>query len=59
RAFGVAPGATETPLLRSIIDESMLPRDAAMAPATVASCILACLEGAHDDRNGETILVTP
>jgi len=58
RGFAVAPGATETGMLRSMFSEKQLPASAVMRPEEVASVIVACIEGEHDDRNGEMILVT-
>jgi NAD(P)-dependent dehydrogenase (short-subunit alcohol dehydrogenase family) len=57
RAFAIAPGAVETPLLRSIIAESQLPRERCLQPADVARVILDCVLGAYDDQNGRTIAV--
>ena len=58
RGFAVAPGATETGMLRSMFSEKQLPASAVMRPDEVASVIVACIEGEHDDRNGQLILVT-
>lgn len=57
RAFAVAPGAVETPLLREYFDESVVPRSAAMAPDAVARVIADCVLGERDDEVGGTILV--
>lgn len=57
RAFAIAPGAVETPMLRAIVPESALPREKTLTPEAVADVILACIRGDHDARNGETILV--
>ncbi len=58
RAFAVAPGAVETPLLRALFDEATIPRNQTMAPDTVAAVIEACVIGDHDDKSGETIHVS-
>jgi NAD(P)-dependent dehydrogenase (short-subunit alcohol dehydrogenase family) len=58
RAFAVAPGAVETPMLRANFPESAIPRSACLAPADVARLIVACIGGEHDRRNGETITIT-
>ncbi len=55
RAFSVAPGAVETPLLRSMFDESALPTNACLTPEKVASMIVACIQGEHDTENGRVI----
>lgn len=55
RAFAIAPGAVETPLLRSLFDESALPSDACLTPEAVASVILACIRGERDSENGRVI----
>lgn len=55
RAWTVAPGAIETPMLRGLFDESVLPPDAAMSPATVAALILSCLRDERSEASGATI----
>ncbi|MBX3389546.1 MAG: SDR family oxidoreductase [Phycisphaeraceae bacterium] len=57
RAFAIAPGAVETPLLRSLFAEHTLPRRRALAPETVANVILECIQGKRDAENGGTILL--
>lgn len=57
RAFAVAPGAVETPLLRSLVSELYLSKDKTLAPEAVARVILECIEGKRDDENGQTILL--
>lgn len=52
RAFTLNPGVVETRMLRSLFDESMVPKDAAMHPVEVAEEILACIDGQRDDRVG-------
>ncbi len=52
RAFTLNPGIVETPLLRQLFDESIVPRGAAMDPADVAEEILACIDGLRDERIG-------
>ncbi|MCA9285252.1 MAG: SDR family oxidoreductase [Phycisphaerales bacterium] len=55
RAFSVNPGAVETPLLRTIVDESALPRSRTLAPADVAKVVVQCIEGARDAECGRVI----
>ncbi len=55
RAFAVAPGAVETPLLRSMFDEGSLPSAACLTPEKVASMITGCIRGEHDAENGRVI----
>lgn len=57
RAFSVAPGAVETPLLRSIFSASTLPASACMTPDDVARIIVDCIAGRRDRDNGRTIFV--
>lgn len=54
-AWNVAPGAVETPMLRGLFDESMVPREAAMAPDAVASAICRCIDGEAGVPSGATI----
>ncbi|MCC6675522.1 MAG: SDR family oxidoreductase [Phycisphaerales bacterium] len=55
RAFAIAPGAVETPMLRRLFPESALPPSRTLSPEAIAELILACIRGDHDARNGETI----
>lgn len=57
RAFAVAPGAVETPLLRSMFAEHTLPRRRALAPEHVANIIMECVQGKRDSENGGTIVI--
>ncbi len=58
RGFAVAPGAVETPLLRSMFSEEMIPREQTIAPDRIAEVIVACVRGEHDQQNGSTIYVS-
>lgn len=58
RAFSVAPGAVETPMLRANFNEARVPRSAALAPEAVAALIVDCIGGKHDARNGDTIFIS-
>ena len=55
RAFTVAPGAVETPMLRAIADESMVPPEACLAPIDVARVVVDCVLGERDRDNGKVI----
>ncbi|MBX3402072.1 MAG: SDR family oxidoreductase [Phycisphaeraceae bacterium] len=57
RAFAVAPGAVETPMLRANFNEKMIPPARALDPAAVADTIAACLRGERDADNGQVIWV--
>lgn len=54
-AVCIAPGAVETPMLRSLFDETKIPRDRTLDPADVAAVIRDCAIGKHTFRSGETI----
>jgi NAD(P)-dependent dehydrogenase (short-subunit alcohol dehydrogenase family) len=57
RAFAVAPGAVETPMLRANFSEKMIPPTRALDPAVVAGIIAACVRGERDAENGQVIWV--
>ena len=57
RAFSIAPGAVETPLLRSLFNESVIPSSACMSPDEVAHIIVDCIAGRRNADNGKTIFV--
>jgi len=57
RAVCVAPGAVETPMLRSILDETALPRDQTHDPEHVAQVIVDCVTEKRSFEPGETILL--
>ena len=52
RAFTINPGAVETPLLRSLVDEATFPTDLAYPPDAIAAEILRCIDGERDERVG-------
>lgn len=58
KAFTIAPGAVETPMLRSAFSEEVIPREATLPPAEVAAVIVECARGQRDDANGEVIWLT-
>ncbi|MCC6969466.1 MAG: SDR family oxidoreductase [Phycisphaerales bacterium] len=55
RAFCVAPGAVETPMLRSIVDTATLPPERTLTPDSVARTIAACVAGERDSMSGGLI----
>ncbi|MEL7484309.1 MAG: SDR family oxidoreductase [Planctomycetota bacterium] len=55
RAFTVAPGAVETPMLRGLFDESVIPKDICFAPDDVAEIIAECALGNRDEDSGTVI----
>ncbi len=58
RAFAIAPGAVETPMLRSLFDEASIPTDACLSPDDVAAVIMECISGERNEQNGETIFLS-
>lgn len=56
--FAVAPGAVETPMLRSLFDEKKIPRSAALDPDEVAEIVVGCAVGERDHQAGETIFLS-
>ncbi len=57
RAFAVAPGAVETPMLRKNFSERAIPPRKCLLPEQVAAVILECVLGRRDADNGTTIPV--
>jgi NAD(P)-dependent dehydrogenase (short-subunit alcohol dehydrogenase family) len=55
RAYAVAPGAVETPLLRSLFDAKTLPAENCLAPRDVARVIAGCVTGETEAKNGDTV----
>lgn len=55
RAVAVAPGAIETPMLRALFNEKILPMDKTLTPDSVAAVIRDCVTGARAFTPGETI----
>ena len=53
-AYCIAPGAVETPMLRGLFDEKMIPAENTLDPATIAAAIRDCLTGKTDMQSGET-----
>lgn len=59
RAFAIAPGAVETPMLRASFDRGTVPPEHTLDPAVVARLVVECLNHRHDHLNGRTIPVLP
>jgi NAD(P)-dependent dehydrogenase (short-subunit alcohol dehydrogenase family) len=55
RAFCVAPGAVETPMLRALADTDTIPESSTLAPEHVARTIAECVRGQHDSLGGALI----
>ena len=53
-AYAIAPGAVETPMLRGLFDEKMIPAEHTLDPSVVAAAIRDCLTGKTDMQSGET-----
>ena len=58
RAYAVAPGATETPMLRGLFSTDELAESAAADPDSVAEVIEACIEGRRAEPSGSVILLS-
>lgn len=58
RAFSVAPGAVETPMLRALFDTSAIPSSSCLSPDDVARVIVDCVEGRRDQDNGKVIYLS-
>ena len=57
RAYCVAPGAVETPMLRSLFDAESLPKSKTLTPAHVALVIVNLLLGESHERSGTLVRV--
>lgn len=57
RAFAVAPGAVETPMLRAILPEHAVAPADCLTPEEVAAVIVDCIRGRRDQDNGNVIPV--
>ena len=53
----IAPGAVETPMLRQIFNEKMLPQEKTLDPYEVAEAIADCITGKRNYTPGETIMM--
>jgi 3-oxoacyl-[acyl-carrier protein] reductase len=57
RVHTIAPGAVETEMFRSLVDEKTWPKDRTMAPEHVARVIAACADGTLAHASGEVIWI--
>lgn len=57
-AYSVAPGAVDTPLLRTLFDESQLPASRCLTPDEVATVIVQCATGARTKDAGGPIVLS-
>jgi NAD(P)-dependent dehydrogenase (short-subunit alcohol dehydrogenase family) len=57
KGFAIAPGAVETPMLRALFDETVLPREKTLTPDDIARIVVDCALGNRDRDNGSTIFV--
>lgn len=55
KAFSIALGAVETPMLRRLVDKTMLPTHKAMHPSEAAAIVNACLLGERDHDAGKVL----
>jgi NAD(P)-dependent dehydrogenase (short-subunit alcohol dehydrogenase family) len=55
RVYTIAPGAVETPLLRSLLTTEQIPTSQALSPADVAKVIGQCAAGDLQHTSGEVI----
>lgn len=58
RGYAIAPGAVETPMLRSLFSPDIVPEAVCVEPDDVAQLIAGCVTGAFKDHNGSTIFVS-
>lgn len=56
-AYAIAPGAVETPMLRSLLTEQQLPSENTLSPAAVARVVVQCVIGRRCDDLGRTIVL--
>ena len=57
RAFTINLAAVETGMLRSMFDHDVVPPDACLHPDEVADFVVQCVQGDHDERQGESIVL--
>lgn len=57
RCYCVAPGAVETPMLRSLFSRQQVPASATVSAGDVASVVVGCVSGERAPNGGEPIVV--
>ena len=57
KAVAIAPGAVETPMLRAMFNEKMIPKSRALSPVDVGQVIADCITGQRTFSSGETISI--
>lgn len=57
RAFAIAPGSVETPMLRAVVSENVVPTARTLAPAAIATVVRECVQGLRDHASGEVIVL--
>lgn len=57
RACCLAPGAVETPMLRSAFDHAVVPPEVTLTPEAVAEAIVEVIANRHPEYNGRTVPV--
>lgn len=58
KAFAIAPGAVETPMLRANFSTTQIPPSRALPPEAVADVAVRCVRGEFDARSGDTLFVS-
>ena len=57
RAFALAPGCIDTPMLRAALDGITLPKGAEIPMDEFVGHVLDCVRGVHDEAAGQTLYV--
>ncbi len=57
RSLAVAPGAVETPMLRSLFDQDTIPKDQTLSPQQVASVLVEAYLEKREFTSGQTIMM--
>lgn len=57
RCFSVALGSVETPMLRAIVSEDLLPKERTIPPQAAAGLLAEYILGQHDEDSGKVVIV--